>query len=216
MMKNLFFSVSFTLFTLTSFAQYQQRDGNRIGITIGLSQSTLTTSNFKTKSGMGWNAGLSVRGNYYNNWSMIYGMQFFENNFKIQTNQGADVNYSLSGAQVRLLLSYNVVKDHVSIDFGPVLQINGDMKIDSREENYIISGTALRANQILEVNQFNGNIYGGISAGNRRLRAIIFYQYGFTNMLKSLDSQDGLMALNGNRNFKGNMGTISGQILFNL
>lgn len=220
MIKKLFFSGSLALLSLTSFAQYQQRDGNRIGITVGVSQTTLATSNFTTKPGIGWNGGLSVRGNYYNNWSMVYGMQFFQNNFEVETltptAQRMDTKYSLSGAQIRLLLSYNVVKDHVSIDFGPVLQINGKLKVEDASAGNVISGTALKANQILDVSQFNGNIYGGISAGNRRIRAIIFYQYGFTNVLGKLNSQEGLHALNGNRDFKGNLGTISGQVLFNL
>lgn len=219
-MKKLFFSASLALLSLSLSAQYREKDGNRIGITVGISQTILNTSNFATKPGMGWNGGLSVRGNYYNNWSMIYGMQFFQNNFEIETFaptlQRTDVKYNLSGAQIRLLLSYNVVKNHVSIDFGPVLQINGDMKIDGAAENNIISGTALKANQILEVSRFNGNVYGGISAGNHRIRAIIHYQYGFTNVLNNLNSQEGLTQLNGNRSFKGNLGTISGQLLFNL
>ncbi len=219
-MKNLFFTSILFFFSITSYSQYGERDGNRIGITVGVSQTTLTTSNFITKPGIGWNGGLSVRGNYYNNWSMIFGMQFFQNNFKLETLtptfQKADINYSLSGAQVRLLLSYNVVKNHVSLDFGPVLQVNGNLSVDAKEENNSISGTLLKANQILEVNKINGNLYAGISAGNRRIRAIVFYQYGFTNSLNNLNSQDGLRLLNGNREFKGNLGTISGQILFNL
>lgn len=219
-MKNLFFALSLLFSSFISTAQYREKDGNRIGITVGVSQTTLNTSSFTTQPGIGWNGGLSVRGNYYNNWSMIFGMQFFENNFKIETltptAQKADVKYSLSGAQVRLLLSYNVVKNHVSIDFGPVLQVNGNLKIDAKEENNLISGTTLKANQILEVSKINGNLYAGISAGNRRLRAIVFYQYGFTNVLNKLNSQEGLTIQNRNRSFKGNLGTISGQILFNL
>ena len=216
MMKHLFLVLSIVLFSLESYSQYQEKDGNRIGITVGVSQATLTTSNFKTKPGIGWNGGLSVRGNYYDNWSMIYGMQFFQNNFEVETltptNQKADIKYSLSGAQVRLLLSYNVVKDHVSLDFGPVLQINGSLKVDSKEENNSISGTNLKANQILDVNKINGNAYIGVSAGTRRIRAIFFYQYGFNNILKSLNSQEGI----GKYDFKGNLSSISGQILFNL
>lgn len=219
-MKHLVFAVGFALFALTASAQFREKDGNRIGITVGLSQTTLNTPNFNTAPDNGWNAGLSVRGNYYNNWSMIYGMQFFENNFKVETvtpaAQRQEVQYSLTGAQIRLLLSYNVVKNHVSIDFGPVLQINGKLKIDAGSQDNTISGTALRANQILDVSQFNGNLYGGISAGGRRIRAVFFYQYGFTNVLGKLNSQDGLTALNNNRKFKGNLGTISGQLLFNL
>lgn len=215
-MKNLFLCLSLLFFPLSMFSQYEERDGNRIGITVGVSQATLSTSNFKTNPGIGWNCGLSVRGNYYNNWSMIYGMQFFQNNIEVETltatNQKADTKYSLSGAQVRLLLSYNVVKNHVSLDFGPVLQINGKLKVDAKDENNIISGTLLKANQIQDVNTFNGNAYVGISAGNRRIRAIVFYQYGFTNILNNLNSQQGI----GSYNFKGNLSSISGQILFNL
>ena len=215
-MKNLFLVAFLIFFSFTAYSQYEERDGNRIGITVGVSQATLATSNFKTNPGIGWNCGLSVRGNYYNNWSMIYGMQFFQNNIEVQTltatNQKADTKYSLSGAQIRLLLSYNVVKNHVSLDFGPVLQINGKLKVDSKDENNTISGTVLKANQILDVNTVNGNAYIGFSAGTRRVRAIFFYQYGFTNILNSLNSQDGL----GKYNFKGNMSSISGQILFNL
>lgn len=219
-MKNLLLVAGVVLFTLSAYAQYREKDGNRIGITAGVSQTTLNTSNFVTKPGIGWNGGLSVRGNYYNNWSMIYGMQFFQNNFEMETlsptAQKRDAKFSLSGVQVRLLLSYNVVKNHVSVDFGPVLQINGKLKPEDAAAGNTISGTALKANQIGDVNQFNGNIYGGVSAGTRRIRAIVHYQYGFTNALNKLNSQEGLMALNGNRSFKGNFGTLSGQLLLNL
>ena len=215
-MKNFFLVACLVLFSCSAYSQYEERDGNRIGITVGVSQATLATSNFKTNPGIGWNCGLSVRGNYYNNWSMIYGMQFFQNNIEVQTltatNQKADTKYSLSGAQIRLLLSYNVVKNHVSLDFGPVLQINGKLKVDSKDENNTISGTVLKANQILDVNTVNGNAYIAFSAGTRRVRAIFFYQYGFTNILNSLNSQEGLWKYD----FKGNMSSISGQILFNL
>jgi hypothetical protein len=215
-MKKLFFSISLAFLSLATFSQYRNKDGNRIGITLGVSQATLTTSNFSTKPGIGWNGGLSVRGNYYNNWSMIYGMQFFQNNIEVETVtptlQRADTKFSLSGAQIRLLLSYNVVKNHVSVDFGPVLQINGNLKANSAEENYIISGTTLKAKDIAEVNKINGNAYIGISAGGTRLRAILFYQYGFSNILNNLNSQDGM----GSYHFKGNLSSISGQVLFNL
>lgn len=223
-MKNLFLLTCLVFFSITSFAQYGYKDGNRIGISGGVSQTTLFTSNFKSKPGIGYGGGLSVRGNYYNNWSMIYGMQFFINNFSLETTATSapflkkDTEFSLSGVQVKLLLSYNVVKDHVSFDFGPVLQINGKMKVDSKDENNIINGTlALKAKQIEEVGSINGSAYVGFSAGTKVVRALIFYQYGFTNALNKLNSQEGLpLLLPNNEKFKGNFGTISGQIIFNL
>ncbi|WP_395043374.1 PorT family protein [Flavobacterium sp.] len=220
MMNKSFFTLLFLTITTTISAQYNNKDGNRIGLTGGVSQSTLFTSNFTSKPGIGFNGGLSVRGNYYNNWSMIFGMQFFINKFSLETTTTSslkkDTEYSLSGAQVRLLLSYNVVKDHVSLDFGPVLQVNGKMTVQDVDNKNVIKGTLLQADQILDVTKINGNFYLGLSAGSKKVRGVIFYQYGVNNILNNLNKDTTLKVLNGNKDFKGNIGTVSAQILFNL
>lgn len=218
-MKKYFLSVVFLVFTSSIFAQYRNRDGNRIGISGGISQSTLFTSNFDAKPGIGFAGGLSVRGNYYNDFSMIFGMQFFYNTFSLETTSASlakkDTEFSVSGAQVRLLLSYNIVEDHVSIDFGPVLQVNGKMSVQEADETNIINGTLLQAKQIEDITKINGNLYFGVSAGNRLVRAVIFYQYGVNNILNNLNKEDSLKIQNGG-DFKGNLGTVSAQVLFNL
>lgn len=214
-MKNLFIAFLLML-SVTSFAQYGYRDGNRIGISAGVSQTTLFTNNFDAKPELGFAGGLSVRGNYYNNWSMIYGMQFFSNNFSLESTFDQKIKYNIQGVQVRLLLSYNVVEDHVSLDFGPVLQINGKMKIASSDETKLLKGTLLKADQILDVSQLSGNFYLGCSAGTKTVRAVIFYEYGFTNFLNKLNKDDALILLNNNDKFKGNLGSINGQVVINL
>ena len=83
-MSKKFLLICLFISTVT-FAQYGYRDGNRIGLSAGISQTTLFTNNFKAKPEMGFAGGLSVRGNYYNNWSMIFGMQFFANNFSLES-----------------------------------------------------------------------------------------------------------------------------------
>lgn len=198
------------------FAQYGYRDGNRIGISGGISQTTLFTNNFKAKPETGFAGGLSVRGNYYNNWSMIYGMQFFSNNFSLESNFNDNVKYTIEGVQIRLLFSYNVIQDHVSLDFGPVLQINGKLKVSSSDENKLLKGTLLKANQIVDVSPVSGNFYLGGSAGGKVVRLVVFYEYGFTNILNKLNKDDSLQALNNGDTFKGNLGTINGQVIFNL
>ena len=215
-MKKLFISLVLIVFSSMAIAQYNNRDGNRIGISGGVSQCTLFTSNFTAKSANGYAGGLSVRGNYYNNWSMIYGMQFFVNNFSLESNFKNDINYSLSGVQVRLLMSYNIIQDHISVDFGPVLQINGKMAVNGGDENKTIGGTLLKATDIVDVSKINGNAYIGISAGGKVVRALVFYQYGFTNVFGNLNHQDNLSLLNGNKSFKGNIGSINGQLIINL
>lgn len=198
------------------FAQYGYRDGNRIGLSAGISQTTLFTSNFDAKPGMGFAGGLSVRGNYYNNWSMIYGMQFFSNNFSLESTGNDDIKYNIQGVKVRILFSYNVVEDHVSLDFGPVLQINGKLQLATSDESKILKGTMLRADDIEDVSTVSGNFYLGGSAGNKTVRAVLFYEYGFTNFLNKLNKDENLQTLNNGDKFKGNLGTINAQVIFNL
>ncbi|WP_313805841.1 PorT family protein [Flavobacterium sp.] len=212
-------SLLFALFSMVSIAQHGYRDGNRIGIYGGVNHTSLFTSDFNTKPELGWSAGMQVRGNYYNDFSMIFGMQFSENNFSVETTspllQKEDVKCKIMGAQIRLLLSYNLVKDHVSLDFGPVLQINDKIKFQDKYKNNVLTESALTVDQIKEITKINGNIYVGIAAGNRRVRALINYQYGVNNILNNLNKEDDLKLLNGG-SFKGNIGVITGQVLFNL
>ena len=86
-MKKIYFTIAFVLISMAGFAQYEYRDSNRIGIFFGVNQFTLNTNNFQTKPGTGWNGGLSMRGNFYNDWDMVYAMQFSENNFSVATNR---------------------------------------------------------------------------------------------------------------------------------
>ena len=216
LMKKYFLIFTFLIVNSITFAQYNSRDGNRIGISGGINQSSLLGSNFTAKPGNGYAGGLSVRGNYYNDWSMIYGMQFFINKFSLESTYKQDVEYSLIGVQVRLLLSYNIIQDHFSVDFGPVLQVNGKMTLKSEDEAKTLLGTQLKAGQIVDVSKVNGNAYLGISAGSKVVRALIFYQYGFTNIFGNLNNEDALSVLNGNNSFKGHIGSLGGQVIFNL
>jgi hypothetical protein len=45
---------------------------------------------------------------------------------------------------------------------------------------------------------------------------VIFYEYGFTNILNKLNKDDALQALNNGDKFKGNLGSINGQVIINL
>lgn len=212
-MKRLYFTYVFILISMTVFSQYEYRDSNRIGISFGVNQFTLNTNNFQTKPGTGWNGGLSMRGNYYDDWDMVYAMQFSENNFSVTTNSGfisEDTNYKLSSAQVSLMLSYKIVENHLSVEFGPLLQINGKLNVEKDQQNNIISGTTLLAKDIVDISQFNFYPVIGITAGVRHVRLNVSYQYGVNNMLGNLNKQSlGI-------NFKGNPGILNGNLIIYL
>jgi hypothetical protein len=82
---------------------------------------------------------------------MIYGMQFFANNFSLESTFDQKINYSIQDVKVRLLLSNNIVEDYVSLDFGPVLQINGKLGVATSDEDKLIKVILLKADQIVDI-----------------------------------------------------------------
>ncbi|MFQ3173700.1 MAG: hypothetical protein ACI9WT_001366 [Flavobacterium sp.] len=213
-MKKLYTTFVLLLISFTVSAQYGYRDSNRIGINIGVNQFTLNTKNFQTKPELGWNGGLSIRGNFYNNWDMVYGIQFSENNFTVATNSkflaNEDVNLKLASAQISLQLSYRLIEHILSIEFGPIVQVGGKFKSEYDKENNNISGTTLLVKDIQDISKFNFYPAVGVTAGVKHFRFNICYQYGINNMLENLNSK------NLGYDFKGNPGILNGNIILYL
>ena len=213
----LFFLILFSQF---SNAQYGWRDGNRIGLLGGVNMSSLYTSAIDSKSELGWTAGMQVRGNMYNEWSGAFGIRFIESNFSVATKslygQANDVKYSLNAAQIHFIFSYNVFDDVMSLDIGPMLQINGDLKFKKGLENYRIENSNLLVKDIKEITPFNGLIYVGTTIGTRVVRLNVNYTLSVNNMFNRLNNQEGLVEKNNNENFTARMGVVSGQLQINL
>lgn len=212
-MKKICFTTVLVLISMVGFAQYEYRDANRIGIFFGVNQFGLNTGNFQTKPGSGWNGGLSMRGSFYNDWDMVYAIQFSENNFSVATNRifiPENTNYKLASAQISLQLSYKIVENHLSFEFGPLVQVNGKLKVDQDQENNIISGTTLLAKDIVAISQFNFYPTVGITAGVRHVRLNVSYQYGINNMLGNLNNK------NLGVSFKANPGILNSNLIIYL
>jgi hypothetical protein len=219
-MKTKFLTAAFIFISLAASAQYGYRDSNMIGIILGGNQLNLNTNNFETKPEMGWNVGLSMRGNFYNDFDMVYGIQFSENKFSVPTHNAAltkeDVHIKLPSAQISLMLSYKIVENILSVEFGPVIQVNDKFNIDSKDKTNTIDraalkldGTPLLAGDIVKISHLNLYPTAGITAGVRNFRANLQYLYGVTNMLGKLNNSE-----NGLQHFKGNASILSGNIIF--
>ena len=206
------------MFSAVAMAQRGFRDSNRIGIGAGLTQLNIYTDNFTVTPESGWIGGLSVRGNYYNNWQMSFGMFFTDSNFSIPTLKGlqqTQTNFKMSAVQIYIVPSYVAVKDHLNLEFGPVLQINGKLGIDKDDENnLLLDQPGLIAKDIVDVSKINANFYVGINGGIKNARARIGYQYGLTNFFGNLKNNDNVKLLG--EKMKGNIGLISGQITIYL
>ena len=210
--------VLLVLISSTVVAQRGNKDSNRIGIGAGLTQLNIFTDNFTVTPENGWIGGLSVRGNYYNNWQMSFGMFFTDSNFSIPTLKGlqqTQTNFKMSAVQIYIVPSYVVIEDHLNLEFGPVLQVNGKLGIAKKDEtNLLLDQPGLIAKDIIDVSKINANFYVGINGGIKNVRARIGYQYGLTNFFGNLKNNDAVK-LTGEK-LKGNIGLISGQITIYL
>lgn len=196
-------------------AQMDYRDSNRIGIIGGLNQTSLNTDNFDANPEMGWNAGLSVRGNFYNNFDMVYAIQFFEGKFSVPTTNAVllseeDVDLKIQGVQISLMPSYKIVENHLSIEAGPVLQVNGKLKYKSKYEDNLIDDLPVAIKDIEDVSTFNILGAVGITAGVKHVRLNVQYAYGFNNFMDKVENNT-----TGNK-FKGNLGILSGNLILYL
>lgn len=197
-------------FSTFAIAQRGCRDSNRIGISAGINQFTLNTSDFETKAGTGWNAGLSVRGNYYNNFSMVYGIQFSENKFTITPESPLDreIECKIPSAQISLMLSYRIFENHLSIEFGPMLQVNGKIGMEDQDKTTILNSEGLLAGELEDISTFNFYPTLSVTGGFTQLRAQVYYQYGVNNILGKTDPASGKV--------KGNAGILGANIIFYL
>ena len=215
--KNLFIVTVLVISFQQLTAQRNFNEYNRLGITGGLTLFDINTSDLTTKQGQGFTAGFTTRGSFRNNFDLVYGINFIQSNIEIGASnliESRNLEYSILAAQINLLASYNIIEHHLSLEFGPILNVNGKMKLDDKAyEDYIVDGyTTVRAQDIEDISSFNFRLMGGLTAGLKSFRLGAHYQYGVTNMLNNLNDK-GISEID---DIKGNSSTfiISGVVYF--
>jgi hypothetical protein len=196
--KSPVFIAFFVIFFQQSFAQHNYDEYNRLGITGGVTIFDVSTSNFTTKKGNGMMFGFTTRGSFYNNFDLIYGIGFTNNNLVLigkeagNSSNRHEIKYTIQSAQINFLASYNIIKHQLSLEFGPILNLNGKMKLKTdRYEAFILEGTqGVLANEVEDISKVNFLVMGGLTAGLENFRLIAQYQYGVTNMFNKLNEKD--------------------------
>ena len=200
-------------------AQHVREEYNFLGIQGGATLFDVTTDNFNTEQGTGIFAGFVTHGDFYENFDLEYGITFFQNqlgiygrkfNGAIPTSDAKYVPFTISGVQVKFLGSYNIVTHYLSIDFGPILSVNGKMKLKHEgDKEYILEGyTGVTGEDISSVSPIHFHLAGGITAGLKHFRLNAQYQYGVTNFFNRLNDEENLSAEKPEGGFKGNTSLI--------
>jgi hypothetical protein len=189
---------------------------NGISIGGGLTQYDIITDNFETSRASGWLISLAVGGELPHKWYDIsYNMQLAENNIEISGRMTDDVagdltlKYKIFTAQAGINFHINIIGSNLTLDVGPQLQYNSELDLKNEaQESYFINGyDNLNALDIKDINQFNINGVGGLTAGIGPFKVRAQYIYGITNMLDKLNDLEGI---NGSEDkFKGNQGMIT-------
>ena len=216
MSKQLNLLVAITLLFVTK--TYSQRPNyeikNMIGVHGGITEFNIYTDNLITEKQSGWAFGLTGIVNVEHKWfDFSYGLQFSDNNVNISGRMTDDVQesesleYKLSAVQLAALLHAKIIGQNLTVDFGPVIQANGKLKLkDESQENYYVNGfDGLQAQNIEDISKVNINGAIGVTAGFKNFRLRAQYQYGLTNMLNKLND----LEIEGTK-FKGNQS----QVLF--
>lgn len=216
-LKKFLFVTIAILFIQSLTAQRNYEQNNHLGLTGGIGFFDIITDDFATERGTGYAFGFTTRGAFYNNFDLIYGITFVQNEIGILARNVGDptnqfqsqyVNYTMLSAQINFLGSMNIINDHLSIEAGPVLNVNGKMKIDDEEfENFLIDGyDNLRSGDIQNVSRVHFYGVAGISGGIENFRVGAQYQYGVTNLFNRYNDNADIEKPNGK--FEGHTSTI--------
>lgn len=182
---------------------------NFLGITGGAVFFDINTSDLATKPEPGFLFGLTTRGAYWNNFDFIYGISFQSSRLTVEgrnpSGVTSEIGYTIQGAQLNFLGSYNIIVKHLSLEFGPVIDIHGKMKLDNKGfENHVLTGyESVTAKDIQDISKFDVRLAGGITVGLEHFRLSAQYQYGLLNILEGLSDKN-----LEKESFKGNSSTI--------
>lgn len=169
---------------------------NRLGFKAGANHFGIETDNFVSEAGTSWTAGFTTRSSFYNSFQYIYGISFFDFRNEIAGRKSLSgstatelMEYKMIGVQASFLGSFKLLDHHLSVEAGPVIQVNGKMEPGEAQELWYVDGYDILATDISKVSAFNFNLAFGISGGFEVLKFWVQYQYGLNNFLKGLNDQ---------------------------
>lgn len=186
------------LFALNMNAQRRYNDNyNRLGIQAGITHGGISSDDFNTSSKTSYMAGLTTRASFFRNFLIIYGVNFYE--FKTGMNARQEesfaqnttkIDFNATGVQLNLFLGTKILGEYLSIEAGPVVQINSKLIAEDSQKNYFIENYNLQAKDLEDISKINLNLAANIAAGIRDVKFWFQYQYGVTNIFKNLNTKE--------------------------
>lgn len=189
------------LFILCSTILHSQRmwegEYNRLGLRAGVNHFNIHTGNFEINPKVSWTAGFTARASYQNNFQFIYGLNFFDFNAEIPGRQkqedleaARDIQFNMIAVQANFFASYKIIDNYLSVEAGPVVQVNGKFEPRQDKELYYVEEYNIQARDLENVSTFNVNFAAGISGGFESVKFFAQYQYGVNNFFGGLSGEN--------------------------
>lgn len=167
---------------------------NRLGIQAGVTHGGIDSDNFTTTKNTGIMAGLTTRSNVWNNFLVVYGVNFYSMKtgimgHELTSSKMENMDFKTTGVQLNLFAGHKLIDEHLSVEIGPILQINSKWEVEEKFENYLVEDYIITAKDLEEVSRVNLNVAANISAGFPDIKLWVQYQYGVSNFMKNLNEK---------------------------
>ncbi|SOC79416.1 Outer membrane protein beta-barrel domain-containing protein [Salinimicrobium sediminis] len=209
------------IFSFSAQAQRRLWDGeyNRLGLQAGANYFNIVTNDLEVQPKVSWTAGFTTRASFYENWQFVYGINFYDFKLDIDGREKVEltspieaIEYNMIGVQGNFFASYKLIDHYLSVEAGPVLQVNGKLDARQDKELWFVGNTNVNAIDIEKISPFNVNLALGLSGGMETVKFWAQYQYGLNNMLKGLEDEGLEEKDAGMSNLEGHMSMIAAGI----
>ncbi|NJW53784.1 hypothetical protein [Salinimicrobium oceani] len=220
-LKKIFLFALIAIFSFTAEAQRRMWDGeyNRPGLQAGANYFNIVTNDLPVTPKLSWMAGFTTRASFYNDFQFVYGINFYDFKLDIEgreklelTSPSQAIEYNMIGVQGNFFASYKLYEHYLSVETGPVVQVNGKLDARQDKELWYLANYNINAIDIEKISTFNVNFAVGASGGFESVKFWVQYQYGLNNMLKGLEDEDLQEKDAGFTNPKGHMSMLAAGI----
>jgi hypothetical protein len=161
---------------------------NRLGLGGDATFFNITSDDVNVTQGTGWSVNFETRGDFRDDFDLIYSLGIFNHNFSVNENVTNDkIDMSTLGVEIKFLLAWKIAQsDYFSIEAGPALQLNGELKIGNEErygESFIGGSNPVAIQEFQNTMPVNLNGVIGFSGGARNFRVTAHYHYSLVDSL---------------------------------
>lgn len=173
------------------------RDYNLFGTQAGGHYTNIVSNQLPVTGKASWTAGFTYVSSLPDNWQLVYGLNFYDFKVDIDGRQKlaldsrqSPIEYNMIGVQASIFGSYKLYDHFLSVEAGPVIQVNGNLDARQDKELYYLAQYDITALEIEKVSPFNVHLAAGLTGGFEKVKFRLQYQHGLTNIFGKLNKID--------------------------